>query len=156
MKFHFEEIGIIESEYKEKKNVPIQSRFSNSKAIINIHSKFEEGLKDLDGFSHAILIYVFNKSKESKLLVKPFLDEKERGVFSTRAPKRPNPIGISVVKIDKIVDNKIYISKNDILDGTPILDIKPYVKEFDSIESATNGWIDGKIKETHVSDSRFD
>jgi len=97
-----------------------------------------DGLTDLEGFSHLILIYHFHLAQKCSLLVKPFLDEKLHGVISTRAPSRPNPIGISVVRLIKVEKNLLQIQDVDILDGTPLLDIKPYVPEFDQQKSKKN------------------
>jgi|SaaInlStandDraft_3_1057020.scaffolds.fasta_scaffold26073_2 tRNA (adenine37-N6)-methyltransferase len=107
----FKPIGIIHTKFKDKVNVPIQPCFSNTKAKVEVFQKFSDGLKDLDGFSHIVLIYCFHKSTNYNLHVKPFLDNKKRGVFATRAPKRPNPIGMSVVELENIKDNILYIKK---------------------------------------------
>ena len=148
-------IGIIHTEFKEKTNVPIQPKFSKSKGRIELNSEFEKGLADLKDFSHIILIYFFHRSKKYSLSVMPFLDDIPKGVFSTRAPARPNSIGMSIVKLNSIKNNILHISNVDILDGTRLLDIKPYVPCFDKIDSSS-GWIDGKIKKEHLSDARFD
>ena len=148
-------IGIIHTEFREKASIPIQPKFSKGKGHIELNKEFVTGLKDLNGFSHIILIYYFHKSKGFNLIVKPFLDDNPKGVFATRAPKRPNPIGISIVKLDSIKDNIIHISNIDIIDKTPLLDIKPYVPDFDRIK-ATSGWLSGKIGKNHISDNRFD
>ncbi len=100
------------------------------------------GLKDLDGFSHAILIYHFHKSESEKLVGKPYLENEEHGIFAIRSPHRPNHIGLSVVRIMRIEANRLYFSEVDILDGTPLLDIKPYVRQFDSRDDAVSGWIE--------------
>ena len=154
----YKPIGIIHSEYKQKEGVPIQGVLSKrSKGWIEIFPEFEKGLKDIDGFSHIFLIYCFHLSKGYSLLIKPFLEDKEHGVFATRAPKRPNPIGISVVKLEKNEDNKLYISEVDIIDGTPLLDIKPYVSKFDARDNTKMGWVKNKLnnKDNHHSDNRF-
>ena len=155
MKVCYEPIGIIHSEFKEKANVPIQPAFSNSKGYIELKKEYAKGLKDLDGFSHISLIYHFHKSDGFDLNVRPFLDNNQRGVFATRAPKRPNNIGLSIVKLDLIKNNVIYVSNLDILDGSPLLDIKPYVPEFTDNEKIRIGWLRGKIKMDHKSDGRF-
>ncbi len=149
----FRPIGIIHSEFKSKVDVPIQPKFSESKGSVEIFPEYEDGLKDLEGFSHIILIFHFHKSEDFELLQKPFLDEKKRGVFSTRSPKRPNPIGISTVKLLRIKGNIIYVEGLDILDNTPILDIKPHIKGFEG--ETKSGWIEGKIDKKHKSDGRF-
>ena len=155
-KIFYTPIGIVHSEFKEKINVPIQSIFSNSKGIIEIFPEFSEGLKDLEGFSHIFLIYDFHLSKGFSLKVKPFLDDVERGIFSTRAPKRPNNIGLSILNIDGIEGNKILVSGIDIIDKTPVLDIKPFVSHFDMRGDVKDGWLSNKVEnKEYVSDNRF-
>ena len=151
----FKPIGIIHTEFNNKTNVPIQPRFSNSKGTIEIFPEFVAGLKDLEKFSHIILIYYFHKSKGYDLEVKPFLDNQKRGVFATCAPRRPNNIGVSIVELEKIENNILHVNKVDIIDNTPLLDIKPYIKDFDIKANLKQGWIKGKIKQNHKSDGRF-
>ncbi len=151
-------IGIIHSPYKEIENMPIQSVGAKDvKGYIEIYSDYVLGLKDLNGFSHIYAIYVFHKNKDYNLLVKPFLDNAERGLFSTRAPKRPNQIGLSIFKIESIDNEKIYVSGVDVLDQTPLLDIKPYVSKFDVINDSKNGWLENVMRksEEQKSDKRF-
>jgi tRNA-Thr(GGU) m(6)t(6)A37 methyltransferase TsaA len=150
-------IGIIHSPYKEQKGVPIQPVFSEEvTAEIEVYSEFQQGLKDLDGFSHIILLYYFHKSKGYSLLCRPFLDNEERGLFSTRAPKRPNPLGLSVVELLKIEKNIITIGSPDMLDDTPLLDIKPYIDVFDIRKNVRNGWYaTAKNKNQIKADERF-
>ncbi len=148
-------VGIIHSEFSEKKDVPIQPKFSEAKGQILLDKEFLKGLENLSEFSHIILLYYFNRSEGFDLTVKPFLDNTFKGVFSTRAPRRPNQIGLSIVKLDSIEGNIINISNVDILDNTPLLDIKPYVPDFDNIK-ASSGWVQGKIRKNHLSDNRFD
>ncbi|MCP4024183.1 MAG: tRNA (N6-threonylcarbamoyladenosine(37)-N6)-methyltransferase TrmO, partial [Desulfobacteraceae bacterium] len=109
---------------------------------IIIDSNFEEGLSDLDGFSHLILLYHFHKSKGYDLKVKPFLDDQKRGLFSTRAPRRPNPIGLSIVRLLKKKGRILIIQGIDVLNGTPLIDIKPYVPKFDVKEATATGWLE--------------
>lgn len=137
-------IGIIHTEFKVKKNTPIQPKFSSSKATITIFSEYEEGLKDLDTFSHVILIFELHESKGYNLLIEPYWGKIKRGIFATRSPNRPNPIGVSIVKLDKIQKNILYVSNVDMLDDTPLLDIKPYIKDF-CPKKSTNGWAEGEI-----------
>ncbi|HII96008.1 MAG TPA: tRNA (N6-threonylcarbamoyladenosine(37)-N6)-methyltransferase TrmO [Candidatus Methanofastidiosum sp.] len=149
-------IGIVHSEFKEKTNVPIQSVFSNNKGVIEIFPEFSDGLKDIGGFSHIFLIYHFHLSKGFSLKVTPFLDDVERGIFSTRAPKRPNNIGLSILKIEGVEGNKIMVSGIDIIDKTPVLDIKPYVSHFDYRPDVKDGWATNKVEnKEYVSDNRF-
>jgi len=144
-------IGIIHTPYKTMEGMPIQGVFEEeATGAVELYQEYKEGLKDVKGFSHLILIYHFNRTKEERLLGKPFLEDKLHGIFSIRGPMRPNYIGFSIVKIQKIEDNVITFSEVDILDKTPLLDIKPYVAYFDSRENTKNGWlekhfIDGKI-----------
>ncbi len=157
--YQYKPVGIIHSKYKKKEGVPIQGVLSkDSKGWIEIFPEYKDGLIDLDVFSHIFLIYQFHLSKGYSLLTKPFLEDKEHGIFATRAPKRPNPIGISIVKLEKIEENKLYIDEVDIIDGTPLLDIKPFIPEFDSRENTNVGWIGSKLKnkDRHISDNRFD
>jgi tRNA-Thr(GGU) m(6)t(6)A37 methyltransferase TsaA len=157
-KIIYQPIGIIHSPHKEIKGVPIQP--SSAKGIqgeIELFEEYQDGLKDLNGFSHIIILYDFHKSKGYSLQIKPFLDEKLRGVFATRAPKRPNQIGLSVLKLNGIKANKLYVENVDMLDETPVLDIKPYASPFDAVEEEKIGWLSKNIKESDVkkSDGRF-
>ena len=151
-------IGVIHSPFKDLEDMPIQPAGEASAAgSIEIFPDFVAGLKDLDGFSHVILLYHFHRVRSSKLTVTPFMDSQPRGVFATRAPTRPNPIGLSVVKLIRIEGNRLYVENLDILDGTPLLDLKPYVPEFDRQPKARIGWLE-QVKEkvrTAKSDDRF-
>jgi len=136
-------IGIIRTPYKDPKGMPIQGTFDKSiTGKIELFPEYVQGLKDVEGFSHLILIYYFNKAKEEKLVGKPFLEDTPHGIFSIRSPMRPNHIGFSIVKLEKVEENKITFSEFDILDNTPLLDIKPYISHFDSREDVKNGWLD--------------
>lgn len=154
----YKSIGVIETPFKLKSGMPIQPYYGNgTKGKIVLKKKYVEGLKDLEGFSHIYLIYHLHKSKGFELQVTPFLDNKKHGVFATRAPKRPNPIGLSVVKLLNISKNVLAIENVDILDGTPLLDIKPYISKFDSYDTEKNGWIDSVTEKMDdiKSDDRF-
>jgi tRNA-Thr(GGU) m(6)t(6)A37 methyltransferase TsaA len=109
---------------------------------VEVLPELAEGLKDLDGFSHVILLYHFHRVQQARLMVTPFLDSQPHGVFATRAPVRPNPIGLSVVKLLGIDQNILHIENVDIVDGTPLLDIKPYVPEFDQHPADRVGWLE--------------
>ena len=147
-----EPIGIIHSPYKEKKDRPIQGTFkSEVEGWIELREEYAGGLKDLDGFSHAIIIYYFHKSEKEAIEGVPFLEQTKHGVFAIRSPHRPNHIGFSVVKIGSIEANKLYFTEVDMLDGTPVLDIKPYVKYFDSRDEVKCGWLDKHFKNGNVS-----
>ncbi len=157
-KVSYEPIGTIHSPFNDIKGMPIQPTGAEGiEGVLEIKPEFTEGLKDLDGFSHIILIYHFHKSENYSLTVEPFLDKKRRGVFSTRAPKRPNPIGFSIVRLIDVDGSRINIKDIDVLDGTPILDIKPYVPEFDHREVTSTGWLNKRAKEVNEkkSDDRF-
>jgi len=152
------QIGIIHSPFKEPEGTPIQPRAGQGiDGTVEVYKEYTEGLKDIEGFSHVILVYHFHLSKESSLKVKPFLDDQTHGVFSTRAPSRPNPIGISVVRLVRIEGNILQVKDLDIVDGTPLLDIKPYVPEFDIRDAKTVGWLEKNISKlpTSKDDGRF-
>ena len=151
-------IGVVHSPFKEPRNVPIQAAAStDAEGTIEIYPEYVEGLVDLEGFSHIILLYHFHLVKAGSLLVKPFLDDKLHGVFATRAPARPNPIGISTVKLTRIEGNTLHIQDLDIIDGAPLIDIKPYVPEFDCRKTSKIGWFNGKINKLSSTrdDGRF-
>ncbi len=138
---NYKPIGIIYSPHKESEKTPIQPVYAQGiKGRVEVYPEYVEGLKDLEGFSHIYLLYHFHKSDKVKLTVKPFLEDVERGLFSTRAPFRPNPIGLSIVKLLKIEDNFLEVENIDILNGTPLLDIKPYTAKFDSFDVSKSGW----------------
>ena len=150
-------IGIIHSPFKDIKGTPIQPTGARGIAgTIEIDSDYVNGLKDIEGFSHIILIYHFHLSKGYSLEIIPFMDDRPHGVFSTRAPRRPNPIGISVVRLVKVKGATLHIEDVDIVDGTPLLDIKPYVPDFD-ILNVEIGWLSKKVnKALEVkADERF-
>lgn len=138
-------IGIIHSPFNTREKTPIQPFRSNKIGRVKVYKEFAAGLQDIAGFSHIILIYRFHKSRGYRLLVKPFLDNQLRGLFSTRAPRRPNQIGISVVQLVKRKDNVLIVRGIDVLDGTPLLDIKPYVPEFSAAARVKIGWLKNKI-----------
>ena len=136
-------IGIIHSPYKQIKDMPIQGKFKPEvTAYVELEDEYAPGLKDLDGFSHAIIIYYFHKSQKEEVIGKPFLEDKEHGIFAIRSPHRPNHIGLSVVKIESVKENRLHFSEVDVLDQTPVLDIKPYVKHFDARDNTLSGWIE--------------
>jgi tRNA-Thr(GGU) m(6)t(6)A37 methyltransferase TsaA len=138
-------IGIIHSPFQSGEETPIQPSCSRATGQVEVFKEYQEGMEDIEGFSHIILIYWFHKSKGYSLKVKPFLDDALRGVFATRAPSRPNQIGISVVRLLERKENILYVKGIDVLDGTPLLDIKPHVPDFESGEMVKIGWIEGKI-----------
>jgi len=141
-------IGVIRSPYKDAKGTPIQGVFGGEvEAWVELKDKYVKGLKDLDGFSHAILLYHFHKSNKEEIVGKPYLEGEEHGIFAIRSPNRPNHIGLSVVRIKRVEGNKLYFTEVDVLDGTPVLDIKPYVRQFDSRPDAVSGWIERHYKD---------
>jgi len=158
MKLTLFPIGTIETPFNDLKGMPIQpSGAAKVQGTIVIDKKYEQGLTDLKGFSHIILLYLFHQSKGYDLMVKPFLDDQKRGLFSTRAPRRPNPIGLSVVRLIKREGNRLTIEGIDVLNGTPLIDIKPYVPGFDTKEVTAIGWLESKQENATAlkSDDRF-
>ncbi|MBT3336358.1 MAG: tRNA (N6-threonylcarbamoyladenosine(37)-N6)-methyltransferase TrmO [Anaerolineae bacterium] len=151
-------IGIIHSPFTKLSEMPIQPT-SNSSAPghIEIYPEYAEGLRDLDGFSHIYLLYHLHKVSQAKLTVTPFLDTMPRGVFATRAPSRPNPIGLSLVKLLRVEDDRVYVDQIDILNGTPLLDLKPFIPAFEGAENIRTGWLENAQKDIQKtrSDQRF-
>lgn len=151
-------IGIIRSPHRTTEGTPIQAAGAKGiKGRIEVFPEYSVGLADLAGFSHIVILYHFHLAKKFSLKVKPFLDDQERGLFATRAPSRPNPIGLSVVRLIRITESNLEIQDIDVVDGTPLLDIKPYVPEFDIRKVAKFGWIEEKTKDMKdvVDDGRF-
>ena len=154
-------IGTIRSPFCDLVNMPVQPKGAREVfATIELKEEFQEGLKDLDGFSHLYLIYHFHKVKQPQLSVIPFNDQTNtpRGVFSTRTPMHPNSIGLSVVELVRVEGNIVTIKGVDVLDGTPLLDIKPYIENFDRVEGeAKSGWMQASLEEVsnRKSDDRF-
>jgi tRNA-Thr(GGU) m(6)t(6)A37 methyltransferase TsaA len=145
----YKPIGVIRSKHIAVQKTPIQPTYAKGcKGRVEIFPEFAEGLCDLDGFSHVYLIYHFHQAGSARLMVKPFLQDVERGVFATRAPCRPNAIGLSVVELVRREGNVLHLDGVDILDGTPLLDIKPYTARFDCIETTRNGWQNEVDEET--------
>ena len=154
----YKQIGIIHSPFGGPKGVPIQpSAAEGIDGTVEVFPEYAEGLEDLDGFSHILLLYHFHMVGESSLKVRPFMDEGTHGVFSTRAPSRPNPIGISVVRLIRIDGNILHVRDLDIVDGTPLLDIKPYVPEFDVRAVKRKGWLEENVSKLPdaTDDGRF-
>lgn len=158
MEIVYHAIGMIHSPFTSLDQMPIQpTAVASAAGFAEIFPDYVEGLKDLDGFSHLILLYHFHRISSHRLVVTPFLDSEPRGVFSTRAPIRPNPIGLSVVRLTSMRGNELHFADLDVLDGTPLLDIKPYVPDFDAPADVRVGWIEhvkGDMKSTK-SDRRF-
>jgi tRNA (adenine37-N6)-methyltransferase len=145
----YEPIGVIRSGHTEPEETPIQPIYSEGcPGRAELFPEFAAGLRDVEGFSHIYLVYHLHKADRPRLTVKPFLQDVERGVFATRAPCRPNPIGLSIVKLVRCEGNVLYLAGVDVLDGTPLLDIKPYTARFDHIETSRNGWQDEVDEDT--------
>ncbi len=151
-------IGIIHSPYYSIEDMPIQPKgASGVEGYVLVNDKYIDGLQDLEGFSHIYLLYSFHKAARMELLVTPFTDKQTRGVFATRSPLRPNHIGLSIVKLKRVEVNKVIVEGIDILDGTPLLDIKPYIEKFDAVKESVSGWQQASDKEISKkrSDNRF-
>ena len=151
-------IGTIFTPYKELTDMPIQPTGARGVAgRIELRADLINGLKDLDGFLHIIVLYQFHRVKRIDLQVIPFLDREPRGVFATRAPTRPNPLGLSVLALKNIGGNSLAVEDVDMLDGTPLLDIKPYIPAFDRPEQVRTGWLQeaSTCPATARSDGRF-
>jgi len=142
MEFLMEPIGIIRTPFDDRKGMPIQPRFSQAVGLVEVFEEYAQGLQDLEGFSHVILLYALHRSSGYALRVRPYLDDVERGLFATRHPCRPNPIGLSIVRLLSCRDQVLEVEGIDVLDGTPLLDIKPYVPDFDARPDARAGWYD--------------
>ena len=149
-------IGVIHSPFREPAGTPIQAAMAEGvEGRVEVFPEYAAGLKDLDGFDRIWLVYQFDRAPPPRLVVTPFLDDVPRGVFATRAPCRPNPIGLSAVRLERIEAGVLYVRDVDILDGTPLLDIKPYVPRFDHFEVRRCGWLDHVADDRAVADDRF-
>ena len=146
-------IGVIHTPYSSHDEIPIQGRFKpDVEAWLELKEEYEAGLKDLDGFSYAILLYHFHRSDKVTVTGQPFLENAPHGIFAIRSPHRPNHIGLSTVKIRRIEGLRLYFTHVDMLDGTPLLDIKPYVTHFDCFNDAKCGWIDKHFADGGISE----
>jgi tRNA-Thr(GGU) m(6)t(6)A37 methyltransferase TsaA len=158
MKITFTPIGIIHSPFHTLTEMPIQPTGKASRpGVVEVYPEFAPALKDLDGFSHIYLLYCFHRVQQVELTVVPFMDTQPRGLFATRAPRRPNPIGLSLVELVRVDENRLHIANLDVLDGTPLLDIKPYIPEFESAQGIRIGWVEqakGRVRHKKA-DSRF-
>ena len=150
-------IGRIHSPFTTEEGMPIQNGFSEATGTIEIEEQFEAGLRDLDGFSHVILLYHFHRSDGFDVTTQPYMEDEDHGVFATRAPRRPNPIGMSVVELADVSGTTITVEGIDVLDGTPLLDIKPFVPQFNGVEDARIGWLTDAIESEsrRRADDRF-
>jgi tRNA-Thr(GGU) m(6)t(6)A37 methyltransferase TsaA len=152
-------IGIVRTPFTSLEGMPIQPGGAREVlGRVELRPELAPGLADLDGFSHVYLIYCFHKSEGSRLTVVPYLDDTPRGLFATRAPRRPNPIGLSLVEVVSVVGHVLTVRGADVLDGTPLLDIKPYSPVFDAPHCAVrSGWLEEKGRDvaTTRADDRF-
>lgn len=145
----FTPIGVIHSEHREGERTPIQPVCApGSAGTVEVFEEFVEGLDDVDGFSHIYLLYAFHRARGAPLKVVPYLDDVPRGVFATRSPDRPNPLGLSLVRLVERRGAALLVEDLDVLDGTPLLDIKPYVSRFDDRKDSRGGWTDAVDDET--------
>ncbi len=148
MNILFHPIGMIHTPIKEKKDAPIQSARSEINGEVEVFPEFSEGLEGIEEFSHIYLLYYLHLANQAaSLQVKPFLDDRQHGVFATRHPCRPNAIGFSVVQLIRRENNRLFFCGADMLDETPLLDIKPYIPDFDIFEVAKTGWFQNRNKD---------
>ena len=140
----FSPIGKIYTPFKKKEECPIQPNYSsNAEGSIEVFKQYSSGLKDIETFTHIYIIYLFDRAGEIQFVRSTFLDDEPHGIYASRHPCRPNSIGMSIVQLIKRDENELTIMGVDVLDGTPLLDIKPYLPKFDIIDSASNGWTEG-------------
>jgi len=150
-------IGVIHTPFACASDAPIQaSRAEEAEGVVELFPEFAQALRDLDGFDRIWLIYWFDRAAEPRLFVHPYLDNHPHGLFATRAPARPNPIGMSPVRLLDIDSCRLHVADVDMLDGTPLLDIKPYVPAFDHLPADRVGWLKGKARQPHLADGRFE
>lgn len=154
---NYSPIGKVHAPYKQTNGTPIQPSNQCKSGKIEVYPEFAEGLYDLHDFSHIFLLYHFNRIQNTHLMVTPFMDESSHGIFATRSPARPNKIGLSVLEIEEIKDNFIYVKHIDILNDTPVLDIKPYIPDFDAVDTKKIGWLIPNVHKhsKQTDDGRF-
>ena len=149
-------IGVIHSPFTDAAGTPIQTKLAReTEGAVTVFSEYAEALQDLDGFERIWLLYWFHRAAPARLIVRPYLDETPRGLFATRAPSRPNPIGISTVRLLRVDGCDLHVAGLDILDGSPLLDIKPYAPKFDHFEVDRAGWLDHVAETPGAADERF-
>lgn len=151
MDFTCRPIGRIRSPFTQCRGMVIQAAFSEAEGMVEVHPDYVAGLDGIEDFSHIFLVYWFHASEGYRLRVKPFLDDVEHGLFAVRHPERPNPIGISVVELLEREGNRLRVRGVDVLDGTPLLDIKPFIPDFDHRDGARIGWLEGKVDEDRTA-----
>jgi tRNA-Thr(GGU) m(6)t(6)A37 methyltransferase TsaA len=150
-------IGVIHTPFLHAKGTPIQSAVAgNAQGVVEVFAEFAEGLKDVAEFERLWLIYRLDRASAAQLITRPYLDNQDHGIFATRSPARPNHIGLSSVRLLRVEGNRLLVSEVDMLDGTPLLDIKPYVPAFDHFDVTRTGWYSGKSAEGVVADDRFE
>jgi len=150
-------IGIIHSPHQRAEGTPVQAALAAGvKGTVEVFPEYVEGLRDLDGFERIWLVYWFDRASQAQLVVTPYLDTTPRGLFATRAPCRPNPIGLSAVRLLGIASNVLQVEGLDILDNTPLLDIKPYIPAFDAFEAKRIGWCGNAKGGSVAADGRFE
>ncbi len=155
--FRVKPIGVIRTPFRKPAGTPIQpSRADDARGVVHLNKSYREGLRDLEGFARVWLIYWLHQSAGARLMVTPFLDQKQRGIFATRSPSRPVAIGISAVRLLAVQGSSLVVADVDMLDGTPLLDIKPYVPEFDSHPGSRAGWFDKSRASRCLADDRFE
>jgi tRNA-Thr(GGU) m(6)t(6)A37 methyltransferase TsaA len=149
-------IGTIHSPFRDAAGAPIQPAFAgDTEGTVELSPEYEEALADLEGFERIWLLYWFDRASPFKTKVKPYMDDNPRGLFATRAPARPNRIGLSCVRLLSIEGTTLHVADIDVLDGTPLLDIKPYARRFDCFEVTRNGWLDTAERGSTKADNRF-
>ena len=156
--FNLEPIGYVVSPYETKEGTPVQhSNVDVEQGKLVVYDKYIDGLKDIDGLSHLMVLFRFNRHEDYALECVPYLDTEKRGIFSTRSPKRPNQIGLSIVKVTSVTENSIGVSGLDMLNNTPIIDIKPYLPSLNPVEDVRVGWYEGKLDnfKTQRADTSF-
>ncbi len=151
-----EPIGVIHSPFDHQVGTPIQPVYTDGSGVVSLEDRYAAGLRDVESFSHLFLLYTFHEADAYELQPKPFKTDERRGLFATRAPRRPNPIGLSVVRLESIEGSDLVVSGIDVVDGTPLLDIKPYVPPYDDVPDAAGGWLTALPEETRErADDRF-
>jgi tRNA-Thr(GGU) m(6)t(6)A37 methyltransferase TsaA len=149
-------IGTIRTPFSAALGAPIQGRYAGgAEGVVELLPEFEEGLQDIEGFERIWLLYAFDRAVSTRMTVRPYLDDQTRGVFATRAPARPNPIGISSVRLLRVDGLRLFVADVDMLDHTPLLDIKPYVPAFDSFAASRMGWMEDRLGAAPAADNRF-
>ena len=151
-------VGVARTRYTSLDGMPLQSvAAAEEPGRIEIEPDLVDGLRDLDGFSHIVVVSHLHRGDPGGLVVVPFLDDTARGVFATRSPRHPNPIGLTVVRLVSVDGSTLHVLGLDLLDGTPVLDVKPYVPAFDRVDAERAGWLEERARDVHTtrSDGRF-